>query len=246
MRICLLFYSLVSLPSFLPSFIVALQSLDVLATLLNDASNWTVKVAVQTFAGVYPLLFRRLCVRTLSLPPNHTHCWVQVGILDADVLPTYLCRCTNRNERPLWDTLTRAKNRIIELMWAPNTQVGIQFASVKFLQRVILVQSRGVADPRVSRSIRPFHVTRPTECPCPSTPSPTKLQNKNDPNLAVVPGDHPFINAAALETEGVTLLQRLITDLYTKQCVMGSYVLTNSLTDSWPYQEPRPYLRHPE
>jgi hypothetical protein len=46
-----------------------------------------------------------------------------------------------------------------------------------------------------------------------------KLQNKNDPNLAIVPGDHPFINASALETEGVTLLQRLITDLYTKQYV---------------------------
>jgi len=46
-----------------------------------------------------------------------------------------------------------------------------------------------------------------------------KLQNKNDPNLAIVPGDHPFINAAALEAEGVALLQRLITDLYTKQYV---------------------------
>lgn len=51
-------------------------------------------------------------------------------------------------------------------------------------------------------------------------PSPfKKLQNRNDPNLSNVPGDHPFINAAALETEGVTLLQRLITDLYTKQYV---------------------------
>jgi symplekin len=46
-----------------------------------------------------------------------------------------------------------------------------------------------------------------------------KLQNKSDPNLAIVPGDHPFINTAALEAEGVALLQRLITDLYTKQCV---------------------------
>ena len=35
----------------------------------------------------------------------------------------------------------------------------------------------------------------------------------------MVPGDHPFIDPAALETEGVTLLRRLITDLYTKQCV---------------------------
>ena len=35
-------------------------------------------------------------------------------------------------------------------MWAPDAQAGVQFAAVKFLQRVILVQSRGVADPRVS------------------------------------------------------------------------------------------------
>ncbi|KAH9074729.1 Symplekin tight junction protein C terminal-domain-containing protein [Lactarius deliciosus] len=125
---------------------LASRSLDVLAGLLNDNSPWTVKIAIQSFAGAYPLLFRWLC--------------------------------TNRNERSQWDTLSRAKNRII------------RFAAVKFLQKVILVQSRGIADPR--------------------------LQNKNDPNLAIVPGDHPFINASALETEGVTLLQRLITDLYTK------------------------------
>lgn len=59
-------------------------------------------------------------------------------------------RCTNKNERAQWETLTRAKNRIIDFMWAPGAQAGVQFAAVKFLQRVILVQSRGVADPRVS------------------------------------------------------------------------------------------------
>ena len=58
-----------------------------------------------------------------------------------------------------------------------------------------------------------------------------KLQNKNDPNLAIVPGDHPFINAAALETEGVTLLQRLITDLYTKQCVGTTSLAHGSTPD---------------
>jgi symplekin-like protein len=56
----------------------------------------------------------------------------------------------NKNERAQWDTLMRAKNRIIEFMWSQNAQAGVQFAAVKFLQRVILVQSRGVADPRVS------------------------------------------------------------------------------------------------
>ncbi|KAH9160770.1 Symplekin tight junction protein C terminal-domain-containing protein [Lactarius sanguifluus] len=150
---------------------LASRSLDVLAGLLNDSSPWTVKIAVQSFAGAYPLLFRWLC--------------------------------TNRNERSQWDTLSRAKNRIIEFMWAPNTHAGVQFAAVKFLQKVILVQSRGIADPR--------------------------LQNKNDPNLAIVPGDHPFISASALETEGVTLLQRLITDLYTKQ----NPDLISAILNSW-------------
>ena len=98
-------------------------------------------------------------------------------------------------------------------MWAPDTQAGVQLAAVKFLQRVILVHSRGVADPRVS-GVFFFWFARG-----PIIPSPPKLQNKNDPNLAIVPGDHPFLNAATLEAEGVALLQRLITDLYTKQYV---------------------------
>jgi symplekin len=120
--------------------------LDVLAGLLNDNNAWTVKVAVQTFAGAYPLLFRRLCV---------THTRRKFRTTDISIpsfSPPFLfeCSCTSKNERPQWDTLTRAKNRIIELMWAPDTQAGVQFAAVKFLQRVILVQSRGIADPRVS------------------------------------------------------------------------------------------------
>lgn len=78
-----------------------------------------------------------------------------------------------------------------------------------------------------------------------SPPSSLKLQNKNDPNLANVPGDHPFINVAALEAEGVALLQRLITDLYTKQYVEsvircdfdelhGSYTAFTEIRTSYP------------
>ena len=72
--------------------------------------------------------------------------------------------------------------------------------------------------------------------------SPPKLQNKNDPNLAIVPGDHPFLNAAALEAEGVTLLQRLITDLYTKQYVgSGNWAaaLTNRMAHCLAFAETR-------
>ena len=119
-----------------------------LAGLLNDGNAWTVKIAVQTLAGAYPLLFRRMCVIHL-LDPQGANVLIP--------LPPLSCfqfeyRCTNKNERAQWNTLTRAKNRISDFMWALGTQAGVQFAAVKFLQRVILVQSRGVADPRVSIS----------------------------------------------------------------------------------------------
>ena len=43
-------------------FLVAVQSLDVLAGLLNDGNAWTVKTVVQSLVGAYLLLFRRMCV----------------------------------------------------------------------------------------------------------------------------------------------------------------------------------------
>ena len=92
-------------------------------------------------------------------------------------------------------------------------------------------------------SFRLYVLARTKASPC----SP-KLQNRNDPNLSMVPGDHPFIDAASLEVEGATLLRRLITDfLYTKQYV-GS-VVNRNLTNVTrlilrPFQKPGPYIRH--
>lgn len=131
-------------------------------------------------------------------------------------------------------------------MWAPDVNAGVQLAAVKFLQKVILVQSRGIADPRVSDSSFRLWV-RAASMSCSQ-----KLQNKNDPNLAIVPGDHPFINAAAvaaLETEGVALLQRLITDLYTKQYVWPTtdiHSLLCCVAHTLPFQKPGSYICHSE
>ncbi|KZT27847.1 hypothetical protein NEOLEDRAFT_1130335 [Neolentinus lepideus HHB14362 ss-1] len=136
---------------------LASQSVESLAGLLHDPNPATVKLVVQTFATVYPLLFRVLCM--------------------------------NRNLRQMWDVLVHAKTQILEFVRAPGVPMGVKLAAVKFMQRVILVQTRGVADPR--------------------------LQNKNDPNLSMCPGDHPFVPVAALEHEGVKLLESIITMLYT-------------------------------
>ncbi|KAL1941146.1 hypothetical protein VTO73DRAFT_7358 [Trametes versicolor] len=97
--------------------------------------------------------------------------------------------CSNRNNRRPWDILTQTKTRIIELVWAPHTNSGVRLAALKFLQRVILVQTRGINDPR--------------------------LQNKDDPNLAMCPTDHPFISVPVLEAEGMKLLEGVVKLLYT-------------------------------
>lgn len=54
----------------------------------------------------------------------------------------------------MWDTMTACKTRILEMIWSATASTGIKLAALKFMQRVILVQTRGASDPRVSCHIR--------------------------------------------------------------------------------------------
>ncbi|KAF8318572.1 uncharacterized protein EI90DRAFT_3020955 [Cantharellus anzutake] len=96
--------------------------------------------------------------------------------------------CINRANRQPWDVLSIAKGCIVEFLESsPPAPVGVCLAALKFAQHVILVQTRGVSDPQ--------------------------LQNKADPNVSLIPSDHPFINAIALEAEGTQLLTLITTIL---------------------------------
>ncbi|KIJ55664.1 hypothetical protein M422DRAFT_63678 [Sphaerobolus stellatus SS14] len=150
---------------------LASQSLDILTGLIDDPSPVTVKIVIQCFASMYPLLFRLYCV--------------------------------NRTLRPQWEVLTKAKNQILDLVWSNTATAGVKLAALKFMQRAILVQTRGVSDPR--------------------------LQNKSDPNLALCPSDHPFISGTQLETEGTKLLERIITLLFHTKNVD----LLSAIINSW-------------
>ncbi|CAE6402237.1 unnamed protein product [Rhizoctonia solani] len=97
--------------------------------------------------------------------------------------------CTNRSSRQQWDTISAAKSRILAMVEDTSLALGIRLSAIKFMQRAILVQTRGVNDPR--------------------------LQNKADPNLTMCPTDHPFVSAQALETEGGELLKKCVMILYT-------------------------------
>ncbi|KAF9245242.1 Symplekin tight junction protein C terminal-domain-containing protein [Melanogaster broomeanus] len=111
--------------------------------------------------------------------------------------------CTNRTNRQQWDTLCQCKSRILEFVALSTANNGVKLSAVKFMQRVILLQTRGVSDPR--------------------------LQNKHDPSIANIPADHPFMSAPALEGEGMKLLENVITILYTSQ---NTDVLT-AVLNSW-------------
>ncbi|KIK09035.1 hypothetical protein K443DRAFT_672073 [Laccaria amethystina LaAM-08-1] len=111
--------------------------------------------------------------------------------------------CTNRSNPSAWNTLSACKNRIIELVWSQTVSVGVKLSAMKFVQRVILVQTRGISDPR--------------------------LQNKNDPNISFCPVDHPYMSVAKLESEGQKLLEGVVATLYSSQDVD----LLSALLNSW-------------
>ncbi|KAJ7623311.1 Symplekin tight junction protein C terminal-domain-containing protein [Roridomyces roridus] len=111
--------------------------------------------------------------------------------------------CTNHSNPAAWNTLSTCKARILEWVWAPGVNNGVRFSAMKFLQRVILLQTRGISDPR--------------------------LQNKNDPNISFCSPDHPFISVLKLEAEGQKLLEAAMSLLYTSQ----NTDLLTAMINSW-------------
>ncbi|CAE6446197.1 unnamed protein product [Rhizoctonia solani] len=111
--------------------------------------------------------------------------------------------CTNRSARQQWDTLLAAKSRVLAFVDDASLPLGIRQSAIKFMQRAILVQTRGVNDPR--------------------------LQNKADPNLSMCPSDHPFISLSALDNEGQELLKKAVTILYMSSNMDILSALVNTL-----------------
>jgi hypothetical protein len=48
-----------------------------------------------------------------------------------------------------------------------------------------------------------------------------QLQNKADPNLNMLPPDHPYMNARELEAEAAGLMQKMLNTLYQSQYVLS-------------------------
>lgn len=140
----------------------------------SSASSWTsiIKLVIQCLSCAYPLIFRHV----VTSPPS--------------------------SASTLWTALTLLKSQIISLaigvsllpssLGLPRSvPIGIKQVSWKFIQRVILVGTRGgSADPR--------------------------RQDKSDPNIMSCPPTHPIIKAKDLAEESTHLIERLISTLFSE------------------------------
>ncbi|KAJ7155526.1 Symplekin tight junction protein C terminal-domain-containing protein [Mycena crocata] len=135
--------------------------------------------------------------------PNPSIVKVVVSCFTAVYPLLFRLLCTNHSNPAAWNTLSACKTRILDLVWAPTASNGVRFSAIKFVQRVILVQTRGISDPR--------------------------LQNKSDPNISFCPADHPFISVPKLEAEGQKLLEAVIALLYQNQ----NTDLLTAMLNSW-------------
>ncbi|CAZ79906.1 unnamed protein product [Tuber melanosporum] len=90
--------------------------------------------------------------------------------------------CNNREDAATWKKMDVLKSKILSL-WDTGP-VGVRLCCIKFVQRVILVQSRGVTDPR--------------------------LADRSEISLSMVPTNHPILSLPALDAEAQGLLDRLL------------------------------------
>ncbi|EPS40868.1 hypothetical protein H072_5234 [Dactylellina haptotyla CBS 200.50] len=85
-------------------------------------------------------------------------------------------------ETAVWQQMAAIKSKIISML--DTAAEGVRLACIKFVQRIILVQTPGASDPR--------------------------LVDKSEVSLTIVPLNHPILNIHALEAEAHGLLDRLL------------------------------------
>ncbi|KAF3909175.1 Symplekin [Orbilia brochopaga] len=90
--------------------------------------------------------------------------------------------CHNKTDVPIWQQMVAIKSKILSML--DTGAEGVRLACIKFVQRIILVQTPGASDPR--------------------------LVDKSEVSLTIVPLNHPILNIHALEAEAHGLLDRLL------------------------------------
>ena len=108
----------------------------------------------------------------------------------------------NPHDVPVWNQLATIKSNILK-RW-DTAATGVRICCIKFVQKVVQVQTPGViADPRV----RNISTARSVERSADAT---LQRPDQNEVSIALVPRDHPLIPPPRLEPEASGLLDRLL------------------------------------
>ena len=103
---------------------------------------------------------------------------------------------------PVWNQLATIKSNILK-RW-DTAATGVRICCIKFVQKVVQVQTPGViADPRV----RSISTARSVER---SADAILQRPDQNEVSIALVPRDHPLMPPPRLEPEASGLLDRLL------------------------------------
>lgn len=194
---------------------MALKVLDAVHFLINESEPGILKNTIQCSSSIYPLVFRYMYVFTLCTRRKY-----QIEYF-AYCLIFFPFRCSNRNASQVWEKMASIKSRILKL-WDHESET-IRIACIKFVQRVILVQTPGATDPRVciidSRleySSFPHRLMNHAKIlTFLFFFHDIQLVDRSEVSLTIVPLNHPLIPHPALEAEAQGLLDRLLSILQT-------------------------------
>lgn len=110
----------------------------------------------------------------------------------------------NSGDEATWLKMVAMKSNILKRM--DTAPAGVRVCCIKFIQKVVLVQTPGlISDPRVrNQAIRPEMLENSLIDGTEQRPE------QNELSLSLVPRDHPLIPPPKLEAEAFGLLDRLL------------------------------------
>ncbi|KAK9325095.1 hypothetical protein V1517DRAFT_315366 [Lipomyces orientalis] len=141
------------------------------------------------------------CLHTIEILFEETDLHVVKNLIQcsASIYPLIFKHiCANKSDKETLHRITAIKSKILGL-WDSGSE-GIKICCIKFVQRVIAVQTPGTKDPR--------------------------LADSSDVSLTQVPLDHPLIPHPVLEAEAQGLLDRLLSVFYEPNIIEPSISAT--------------------
>ncbi|KAF3938496.1 Symplekin [Dactylella cylindrospora] len=177
-------------PTYYPDILNGILPIIVAPSSVIELRRWGSDFLAETFSSPLLAVQKKQELALTCLTPLMTLLGeMETGILknviqcSSSIYPLifrYICH--NKTETAIWQQMVAIKGKILSML--DTGAEGVRLACIKFVQRIILVQTPGASDPR--------------------------LADKSEVSLTIVPLNHPILNIHALEAEAHGLLDRIL------------------------------------